>query len=273
MRQLLVLLVPLLGLLAGSFLNVLIYRLPRGESVAWPGSRCPACGHPLAVRDLIPLVSWLTLRGRCRYCAASIPARYPLVELANVLLYLALYLRFGWRWALLPYGLLASLLLALTFIDLDHQLLPDALTLPGLGLGLAFGLGASIAQWTGRPSPFGVSLAHLPYLFAPLSFRSGLIGAAAGAGAILLIILLSREGMGYGDAKLLAMIGAFVGWRGALASLFLGAVAGSVVGLWLLLTGRKGRRDPIPFGPFLSFGCLFLFFGDRWLLQILSWWR
>ncbi|MGE5553010.1 MAG: prepilin peptidase [Betaproteobacteria bacterium] len=263
----------LLGLAVGSFLNVLIHRLPRGESVVWPGSRCPACGHPLSPADLVPLLSWAALRGRCRYCAAPLPARYPVVEAATALLYLALYLKFGWRWAFLPYGLLASLLVALTFIDLNHQLLPDALTLPGIGLGLAFGLGATLAQRAGIPSPFAVSLAHLPYLFDPLSFRAGVVGAAVGGGVILLVIFFSREGMGYGDAKLLAMIGAFVGWRGALGSLFLGAVAGSAVGIWLLATKRKGRKDPIPFGPFLAFGCLFLLFGDRLLLQALWWWR
>ena len=263
----------LLGLAAGSFLNVLIHRLPRGESVVRPGSRCPACGHPLAPADLVPLLSWAALRGRCRYCAAPIPLRYPVVEAAAALLYLALYLKFGWRGALVPYAVLVSLLLALSSIDLGHQLLPDALTLPGLGLGLGFGLWATLARAAGRPSPFGVYPGQLPYLFDPLSLSAGLVGAAVGGGVILLIIFLSREGMGYGDAKLLAMIGAFTGWRGALGSLFLGAIAGSVVGLFLLATGRKGRKDPIPFGPFLAFGCLFLLFGDRLLLQALGWWR
>lgn len=195
------------------------------------------------------------------------------MELATGALYLALYLKFGWRWALLPYGVLLSLLVALTFIDLDHQLLPDVLTLPGLGLGLAFGAWATLAERTGGVSPFGVWFGQLPYLFDPLALPSGLLGAAVGGGVILLIILLSREGMGYGDAKLLAMIGAFVGWRGALGTLFVGSIAGALVGLWLLATKRKGRRDPIPFGPFLAFGCLFILFGDRLLLTILSWTR
>jgi leader peptidase (prepilin peptidase)/N-methyltransferase len=263
----------LAGLVAGSFLNVLIHRVPREESIVWPSSHCPSCQHPLGARDLVPVLSWLARHGRCRHCGAPIPARYPLVELVTGALYLALYLKFGERWALVPYGLLLSLLVALTFIDLDHQLLPDALTLPGLGLGLACGLWATLAQQRGFPSPFGVSRFHLPYLFDPLTLQAGLAGAAVGGGAVLLIILLSREGMGYGDAKLLAMIGAFVGWRGALGTLFLGAIAGAAVGIWLLLTKRKGRRDPIPFGPFLAFGCLLLFFGDRWLLQIVGWWR
>lgn len=261
------------GLVVGSFLNVLIWRIPREESIAFPPSHCPACAQRLSAPDLIPVLSWLALRGRCRYCGERISPRYPVVELANALLYLGLYFRFGERWALLPYCLLASLLVALTLIDLDHQLLPDALTLPGLGLGLLFGLVATLFQRFGRPSPFGVYFGQLPYLFDQLSLWSGLLGAAVGAGVILLIILLSREGMGYGDVKLLAMVGAFVGWRGALGTLFLGAIAGSLVGVWLLLTGRKGRKDPIPFGPFLAFGCLFLFFGDQWLLRILGWWR
>lgn len=261
------------GLVVGSFLNVLIHRLPRQESVVRPASHCPACQHRLAPGDLIPVLSWLLLRGHCRYCGGRIAVRYPLVELLNAWLYLLLYLKFGWRGALVPYGVLVSLLVALTFIDLDHQLLPDALTLPGLGLGLAFGLWATLARGAGSPSPFGVSFAHLPYLFDQFSLRASLLGAAVGGGAILLIILLSREGMGYGDAKLLAMIGAFVGWRGSLGSLFTGAIAGSVVGVGLLVTRRKGRRDPIPFGPFLTLGCLFLFFGDRLLLTILAWGR
>jgi leader peptidase (prepilin peptidase)/N-methyltransferase len=252
---------------------VVIHRLPREESIAWPPSHCPACDHRLAPADLIPLVSWVGLRGRCRYCGAPISLRYPVVEALNALLWLGLYLKFGLRWALVPYGLLASLLVALTFIDLDHQLLPDALTLPGLGLGLATGTLATLLGLLGLPSPFEVPLGTLPYLFDPPGFWVGLLGAAVGGGAILLIILLSREGMGYGDAKLLAMIGAFVGWRGALGTLFSGAIAGSVVGVWLLATKRKGRRDPIPFGPFLALGCLFLFFGDRLLLAILGWGR
>ncbi|MGE5506966.1 MAG: prepilin peptidase [Chitinophagales bacterium] len=257
----------LLGLVIGSFLNVLVHRVPRDESIAFPPSHCPACDHRLAPADLVPVASWLALRGRCRYCQAPIPWRYPAVELLNAAVYLLLYLRFGWRLGLLPYAVLTSLMVAVTFIDLDHQLLPDALTLPGLAAGLGFALFETLAE-RGYSHPFSVP--NLPYLFDPLSFKAAVVGAAVGAGVILAIIWLSRGGMGYGDAKLLAMIGAFTGWRGALGTLFAGAILGSVVGIFLLATKRKGRRDPIPFGPFLVSGCLFILFADRLLLSILG---
>jgi leader peptidase (prepilin peptidase)/N-methyltransferase len=234
----------LFGLVWGSFGNVLIHRLPRRQSVVLPASHCPACGTPLRWYHNVPLLSYLALGGRCAFCRAPISPRYPLVEGATALLFAASALAFGPTPAAAFAALFSFLLLVLGLIDLEHQILPDRLTYPGIVLGLA---ASFFVPWTSPPA--------------------SLAGAALGAALPALLIgayaLFGIEAMGWGDVKLLAMAGAFLGWKGLVLTLLLGAFAGTVVGgLYLYATG-KGRRTPLPFGTFLSAAALIsLFFGQ-----------
>jgi leader peptidase (prepilin peptidase)/N-methyltransferase len=238
-------LVFVLGAILGSFNNVLIHRLPRGESVVWPGSRCPKCGHPLGWWENIPLLSFALLRGRCSSSDAPLSWRDPLEEALTALGVLHAYLRPGLTWEGAASAALAVLLVPVIFIDLEHRIIPDRITLPGILLGLA--LSGSRA---GLP---GVGQAAL---------------AGLGAGAFFLAVaVLSKGGMGGGDVKLAAMLGAFTDPARVLVGVFLGILAGGVVGLALLATGRKRRKDAIPFGPFLAVGG---FAGAEWGRELLS---
>ena len=223
----------LLGLAAGSFVNVLIHRLPRGRSIVSPPSACPHCGHRLAPRDLVPLVSFLRTRGRCRYCAASISLQYPLVEAGCAAGFAGLWLAFGRPGPWVAYATLMALLVALAAIDLRHRTLPNALTLPGLATGLLF----AAAGWT-------------------VGLRAAVAGALVGALAVVALALASRGGVGMGDAKLLAMIGAYLGPWVAAGALVWGSLAGTIVGIGLVLARKVGLREPVPFGPFLALGAL-----------------
>lgn len=239
-----------LGLVVGSFGNVVIHRVPRRESIAFPGSRCPACGGAIPWYLNVPVLSWLVLRGRCRECSARISLRYPLVEAVTGLLFLAAWLRWGLSWASAAACLFGALTLFLALIDLEHQLLPDALTYPGIALGLAT---CWFTPWT--------------------TWRESLLGTVMGGLLPMAVLLfwekiLNRDGMGWGDVKLMAMVGAFLGWRGALLTLLLGSVLGTVVGgAWLALR-RRDAQTPLPFGTFLGAAALItLYFGDliwRW---------
>ena len=236
----------LLGAMVGSYLNVVVYRVPLGLSTVRPRSRCPYCDGGIRALDNIPILSYLVLRGRCRSCGAPISARYPTVEAATALLFAACALRFGASWALIPAFVLVSLLVALALIDFDHFLLPDRLTLPGIVVGLAL-------------QPLN-----------PLStLLEALIGVVAGAGLLILMInfwywIRKEEGMGLGDVNMLAMVGAFLGWQGVLATLLLSAFAGALFGLGAMLFGRLEMKSRLPFGVFLSAGALAtLFFGSR----------
>lgn len=222
------------GLVVGSFTNVVVYRLPRHESIAFPPSHCPECGARLRPLDLIPIASYLALRGSCRYCGKPIPPRYPLIELAVGLLFLLVYLARGAGWGLIPGFGLAALMVAVAAIDLGHQIIPNALTFIGVIAGLAFAL----VGWS------------------DIGFVQAVVGAITCGGFLLMVGLAGRGGMGGGDVKLGAVMGAFLGWRAGLFGILLGFVAGAVVGLGLMIAGRKGRRDPIPFGPFLALGAL-----------------
>jgi len=241
------------GVVLGSFLNVVIYRLPRGMSLLRPRSHCPACATPVRWYDNVPVLSFVALGGRCRSCRAVIPLRYPLVELASAALVTAAVARFGLTLVGLEAAVLAMLLLPLAVIDLEHHLLPDLLTLPGIVLGLGF-------------SAFGGLVA----------LREAALGAALGAALPWLVIVVYRalrgvEGMGLGDVKLLAMIGAHLGWLGMLLTLCLGACAGAAVGVALILTGRGRSDTELPFGTFLAAaGLIVLFFADA-LLRTLGW--
>ncbi len=243
------------GLVVGSFLNVVIHRLPRGESLVRPPSRCPGCGAHVRWFDNVPVLSYVFLGGRCRSCKARISARYPAVELLGGVAAVAPLLRFGLTVPGVEAMLLLMLLIPLAFIDLEHHILPDVLTLPGI----AVGLGCSF----------------LGGLVPPLDAA---VGAAIGAAVPLAVIVIYRwlrgaEGMGLGDSKLLAMIGAFLGWRGALLTLGVAATAGAAVGGALIASG-KGRRDTeLPFGTFLGGASALVLFAGRALLVALRWVR
>jgi leader peptidase (prepilin peptidase)/N-methyltransferase len=248
--------VAVLGLALGSFLNVVIHRLPRGESLWRPGSHCPACGAPVRVVDNVPLLSYLVLRGRCRGCRAPISRRYPLVEAATAAACVGCLLRFGPTRAAVVAGLFCGLLLALAVVDLEHYLLPDSLTLPGIALGW-------LAQlW--HPDP---------------GLLAAVNGALIGGGLLFLLgeawaFLREEEALGLGDAKLLAMVGAFLGWKGVVTTLALGSLVGALVGLALMLAGRAGLKSRLPFGTFLAAGAaVALFAGPALLEPYLRLWR
>ena len=240
----------LFGASVGSFLNVVIHRLPIGESLISPPSRCPGCRKGIAWHDNLPVVGWLVLRGRCRTCNAPISPRYPIVEGVTALVALALVTAHGPGLEFAGAFYFACTLIALTYIDLDHQILPDRLTLPGIAIGLVIAAAAPPGTW---PTP-------LPTAF---------VGALVGGGILWLVawtyhLVTGREGMGGGDVKLLAMIGAFLGWKGVLLTLLLSSFIGSVIGVGLMLRHRADGRLAIPFGPFLALGAMVtLFWGDR----------
>jgi leader peptidase (prepilin peptidase)/N-methyltransferase len=237
-----------LGAVLGSFANVVIYRLPRGDSIVVPGSRCPNCQTPIRPWDNIPLISYLILRGRCRACGAPIAARYPMVEGLMAVLTIAVRARFVEPAAFLGTLLFVFLLLAITFIDLDHQIIPHWLSQPGIVAGLI--------------------LAGLQHRLVPAALAG--LGAAGFILAIYLasLLLLRREGMGLGDVWLAALMGVFLGWPAIASALFLGILVGGVVALLLLALGLRGRKDAIPFGPALAAGAVGgLFWGEaiaRW---------
>ena len=242
LRLLLDLYAAAVGLIVGSYLNVVIHRLPREQSTVLPRSRCPACGAGIRARDNIPLFSFLVLRGRCRSCGSRISWRYPLIEAATAALLVACVETFGPTWRALVAAVFCCLLVALAGIDLEHYLLPDALTLPGLGLGLAVSWAASWIHW-----------------------QDALLGALFGGGGLWLLgktwyLLRREEGLGFGDVKMLAMVGAFLGWQGVLVTVLLASATGSALGLFLVATGRLELGSKLPFGVFLSAGALVALF-------------
>jgi leader peptidase (prepilin peptidase)/N-methyltransferase len=242
-------LVLLMGLSIGSFLNVVIYRLPRRQSLVWPGSLCPECRKPIAWHDNVPVVGWLILRGRCRACRARIDIRYPLVEAAAGGLFLLHLYVLGWHPILIPRLLFASAMVALFVIDLDHKLLPNAITLPGIAAGLAFSL------------------------FLPPGFVDAAIGALIGYGSLWLVgtaweLLRKQEAMGGGDLKMLAMIGAFLGWKGVIVTFMLAFLIGGAFAA-VLWAGRRVRlASEIPFGTFLAAAAIVT---SLWGQRLLAW--
>lgn len=236
----------ILGLLTGSFLNVCIHRMPRQESVVRPASRCPQCGLRLGPLDLIPVVSWLLLRGRCRRCGAPISPRYLVVELLTGLAFAGVYLSVGPDVLPLAKNLFfIAVLIVATFTDLEHMLIPNRLIIPGLVVGA---------------------------VFAPLLPQPGLVSALAGlvltGGVLLFLAAVSRGGMGGGDVKLAAVVGLFLGLPLGLLSLFLAALAGSAVGVGLRFGGVLRRGEPMPFGPFIALGAAGALF---WGPAVLNW--
>lgn len=259
----------LFGAVVGSFLNVVIHRLPAGESVVSPGSRCPRCGAPIRPWDNVPVLGWLALRGRCRDCREPISPRYPLVELANALLWAALALRLGPTPAFLAAAAFCSALLAVTLIDLDHWIIPDAITLPGMLVGLAASFVAPPRESLLADALHdALGLGRLPGPLATPAFWDSLAALLLGGGLFYLVAVLSRGGMGGGDIKLTAMMGAFLGLRDLGVAVFVGLIAGSAVGIALMIAGRKSRKDLIPFGPFLALGGVTAVF---WARPLVDW--
>jgi leader peptidase (prepilin peptidase)/N-methyltransferase len=240
-----------LGLVFGSFTNVLVARLPEGQSISRPASRCPHCKTPVLKRHNIPILGYLLLRGRCRSCKTGISPRYPVIELLGGMLFLASEIKYGWSPALLvrdwPF---LTMLLAITFIDLEHRIIPDKLSLGGLALGLATGWFAQDLGWL-----------------------QCLLGAALGFGlfygmAWAYSVFAGRQGLGGGDIKLLAMMGAFLGPAGVLATIVVSSITGSIIGVgWGLATRRRGSLMTlaIPYGPFLVIGGLSYYFFKDWI--------
>ena len=263
-----------LGLVIGSFLNVVILRLPHGGSISVPRSHCPNCKQLIHWYDNIPVVSYLILRGRCRNCKNKISARYPFVESLSGVIALLLYFRFGItiEWAI--FFAFSAALIVLAFIDLDHRILPDRITLNGIWLGIL------VSIYLAQPSPLvsrlfrsaGIEGAN-PRLIA---LTASLLGALVGGGLLWAVAeaylrLRGIEGMGFGDVKMMAMVGAFLGAPLALLTIMIGSLLGSVVGLVFIRFAKKTREYELPFGTFLSFaGIIAVLYGDdlvRWYVE------
>lgn len=244
----------LFGAILGSFLNVCIYRLPKRESILYPPSHCPYCNEPIKFYDNIPILSYIFLKGKCRRCKEHLSIRYPIVEGLSGLISLALFIKYGLTVQSLLFLLFAASLITITFIDLDHQIIPDIISIPGI----FFGIGASF--------------------FIPLtSLLESLFGILIGGGFLFFVAtgykwFTGREGMGGGDIKLLAMVGAWLGWKAIPFILFSSSLIGVLIGGGSLLISKKGLRYKIPFGPFLSISSIiYIFFGPeliKWYITL-----
>jgi len=243
------------GACIGSFLNVCIYRIPAAVSIVHPGSSCPHCKTMISFYDNIPIVSYLVLMGKCRHCKAPIALRYPFVEFLTGILALACMVAFGpTMHGVLNFFFIATLIVV-TFIDLDHRIIPDVITLPGIPVFFLFSFAIPTISWL-----------------------DSIIGILVGGGCLFSVAwiyhaITGRDGMGGGDIKLLAMMGAVMGWKGILFTIFAASAVGTVVGLATMIKSSKGMRLAIPFGPFLALGgILYLFFGTaiiRWYIHLL----
>ena len=235
-----------LGTIIGSFLNVCIVRMPQNASIVFPGSHCTNCGYTIRFYDNIPLVSYILLGGRCRSCKTPISMRYFLVELLMGLLMAVLFLHFDLSLVFVLCATFTAALVVITFIDLQHQIIPDRISLPGIPLGF---LCSFFLPWN--------------------TWLDSLLGILVGGGVLYMFalgyhLLTKKEGMGGGDIKMLAMIGAFLGWKGALATLMLAAITGSLVGVLLIVLKGKNFKYAVPFGPFLAAGAFCaMFYGER----------
>ncbi len=242
-----------LGLLVGSFLNVVVWRVPRGESILRPPSHCRACAAPVRPRDNVPVLSWLLLRGRCRECRERISARYPIVEVATAVVFALLTWRFGWSPELPAFLYLGAIGVALTLIDLDVKRLPNAIVLPSYVVGIVLLGIAAVATgdyW---------------------SLLRGLLGMVALYVFFFVLVLVYPAGMGFGDVKLAGVLGLYLGWLGwaeVMVGAFLGFLLGAVVGVSLMLAGRAGRKSKIPYGPFMLLGALAAVF---WGADLAAW--
>lgn len=235
------------GLLFGSFTNVIIARMPVGESIVSPPSHCPHCNEQLRAVDLMPVFSYLFLQGRCRYCQNKISPRYPLVEILCALLFIGVYLRWGLTMTTAAGCIFSVILLAAAFIDIDHGIIPDRLTYPGMVMGLV------LSFWT---------LGFLPALWGFLAF----------GGLMFVVAFISNGGMGGGDVKLAAVIGAFTGITGSAVTLLMASLLGAIFGLGVMAVNKTGRKTPIKFGPFLALSAYTAYlFADTMVLWYLGW--
>lgn len=251
----------LFGLILGSFLNVCIYRLPRDESIVTPRSFCPGCRRPIRWFENIPVLSFIFLRGRCRGCGHRISWRYPIVEILSGVLSIWVAIRFAAPGPYLVFYLLFSApLLVVAFIDLEHLLIPDAITLPGILVGLASHVVLSTQAW-------------------PAAVFNSVLGILVGGGILWLLSwsyerLRGQVGLGMGDVKLAAMIGAFFGWRAIIFILLVSSVLGTLIGVVVLLAGRRRLDHPLPYGPFMALGAwIYLFSGPELIAWYLGWTR
>lgn len=245
-----------LGLVVGSFLNVVIARVPKKESVVAPRSRCPRCQTPIAPRDNIPVLSWLLLRGRCRSCGEPISARYPLVELGTAVLFAAVAGRIGAHAALPAFLVFTAALIAITAIDLELYIVPNRIVYPTLFVSIPLLLAAAAVDGDWKPA------------------REAAIGGVLAFGLFFVIHLVSPRGMGFGDVRLSGIIGMFLGWLGVpevLLGLFLAFLLASVVGVGLIAVKLRTRKDHVPFGPFLALGAMLVLFAGDPLLRL--YWR
>ena len=245
----------ILGSIVGSFMNVCIYRMPRKLSIVLPSSRCPSCNIPIKPWDNIPIVSYLFLGGRCRECKSKISLQYPLVEFLNAVLYVFILWKFGLAWHTPLYFIFCSTLIVISFIDLEFQIIPDKITLPGIPIGIIVGSFL-------LPDPF--------MRYNILGLKASLLGFVIGGGVFYALAIISRGGMGGGDIKMMAMVGALMGWKAVLLISFIGSCIGSIFGVFLMIFKGKGRKTKIPFGPFLALGSLVtLFYGEEILYWVL----
>lgn len=242
------------GAVVGSFLNVCIFRIPEGLSIVRPGSRCPKCKTPIPFYQNIPIVSWILLSGKCRHCSQSISFRYPAIETLTGAVATALMWRFGLQPVTLVLFLFAAALIVVSFIDLDHRIIPDVVSLPGIVTGFC-----------------------LSALLPTIGWKASAMGILIGGGSLYAVgfvyaLLRGVEGMGGGDIKLLAMIGAFIGWQGVLFTIFIASFSGTLAGAGSILLGGGGMKAKIPFGPFLSFGALLYVFCGPAMIQLYLHW-
>ena len=268
----------LFGAMIGSFLNVCICRIPEGKSIVTPGSHCPQCGKAIRWYDNLPVISFLLLRGRCRHCRRSISVQYPLVEGFTAILSLLFFMRFGPSLQYVIYFAFAAALVVVTVIDLYHQIIPNAISLPGIVAGL-------LASWfLPNPALMDGLLRGLVFQAARLGVNlsnhaalvDALLGIVLGGGSLLLVIhlyywLRKAEGMGGGDVKLLAMVGAFLGWKAVIVTIIFSSFIGSIVGVALMVRKGKDLKYAIPYGPFLSLGAMMaLFYGEGLIVWYLT---
>lgn len=242
-----------LGTVIGSFLNVCIYRIPAGISIVKPRSRCPHCETQIRWYHNIPILSWLLLKGRCAYCSVAVPVRYLLVEVLTGTLFALFFYRFAFHPVTPVVLLLVAALVVITFIDLDHQIIPDVISLPGIPIGF---LCSFFVPW--------------------VSWQESLLGIVFGGGSLLAIalgyeLLTKKEGMGLGDVKLLAMLGAFLGWTAIFPIIFIGSLLGTLVGVPLMLIKKADSKLAVPFGPFLSAAALIHVFFIQHFDPIMRW--
>ena len=257
----------LFGLPIGSFLNVCIYRLPRSKSIVNPPSHCPKCEKKIGWYDNIPLISYILLRGKCRNCKVTISPRYFFVEFITGLMFLFLMMKFGLSFDFFIFAVFTCVLTIVTFIDFEHYLIPDVLVLPGIVLGLAVSI---------RNSLLANSNALFFNFSYPLSaFMNSLTGACLGFLSLFIVavlgeMLFKKEAMGGGDLKLLAMMGAFLGWKNVLFTIFISSLVGSVIGITLIILKKKGKKEYMPYGPYLALaGIISIFWGDILIAKFL----